>query len=119
MKTSDIKNTMLLDALFGLLLMPLMILLGPAYRWLQEWPLFFVLVCLFLYGCYWLVRRIDVPGMFMRRRYGRIAAVMAALICCNYALSFYPLPQMDFVTSTRPACATMAWRSVCGLCSWP
>ena len=40
MKTSDIKNTMLLDALFGLLLMPLMILLGPAYRWLQEWPLF-------------------------------------------------------------------------------
>ena len=56
MKTSDIKNTMLLDALFGLLLMPLMILLGPAYRWLQEWPLFFVLVCLFLYGCYWLVR---------------------------------------------------------------
>lgn len=98
MKTSDIKNTMLLDALFGLLLMPLMILLGPACRWLQEWPLFFVLVCLFLYGCYWLVRRIDVPGMFMRRRYGRIAAVMAALICSNYALSFYPLPQMDFVT---------------------
>ena len=86
-----------LDLSFCLIFMPVLILLGPAHSWAAEWPVFFVLDIVWLLTCYFAVRRENFPKLFIDGRYRRIALITAAMLVGNWALTFYPLPRVDFV----------------------
>ncbi len=98
MKPTENKTSRIFDLVFCLLFMPLLIVLGPARSWAAQWPLFFVIACVFLYGCYFIIRRVDIPGLVIARRYRPIALTAIALMACNTAMIFYPLPDIDFLT---------------------
>lgn len=100
MKAFVTRTSQYLDLIFYLLFMPLLILLGPAHHWIMEWPVFFILDCAFLYGCYIYIRHAGFAAMFINRRYYRMVAIVLTMTACNYALTFYPHPGMDFVTPT-------------------
>lgn len=97
MKTFLTKSSHYLDLIFYLVFMPLLVFLGPAHHWIIEWPLFFVLDCVLLCGCYIYIRRAGFATMFISRRYARIALILLTMTVCNYALTFWPHPSIDFV----------------------
>ena len=97
MKTKK-DSTLAFDLFFCLVFMPLIIVLGPAWYWITSWPLFCVLVFGFFYACYFVITRIHVPDMLLAKNYRLIAWVFGVLVIVNYLLSWYPLPQMEFVT---------------------
>lgn len=98
MKSIENKTSLILDLFFCLVFMPILVILGPPHHWLSQWPLFFFITCAFMYACYFVMLRLDVPKLLLSKQYYRLAGVIAALVLFNYALSFYPLPDMDFVT---------------------
>ncbi len=97
MKTKK-DSALAFDLFFCLVFMPLIIVLGPAWYWITSWPLFCVLVFGFFYACYFVITRIHVPDMLLAKNYRLIAWVFGVLVIVNYLLSWYPLPQMEFVT---------------------
>lgn len=98
MKSLENKTARIFDIFFCLVFMPLLVVLGPARRWIVPWPLFFITVQAFLYGCYFAVNALRVPQLVIEKRYKRIAAAFAVLIAVCWLLTLYPLPDMDFVT---------------------
>lgn len=98
MKFKENLSTHIFDVLFCAVLMPMLLFLGPPYYWLQEWPVFFVLVCVLYYGSYLSLRIINVPRLMMCRRYALLAATGAVLAGGVWAMCRYPLPKVDFYT---------------------
>ncbi len=78
--------------------MPLLVLLGPARDWVIPFPLFFIVSVTFLYGCYFALKRLNLPKMLLCGDYRRIAIISAVLILANYLLTLFPLPKVDFIT---------------------
>lgn len=97
MKSIEYRIARILDVIFCVAFMPLLILLGPAHYWLKEWPVFFAIDCAYLYGCYFAIRYARVSLLLINRQYARIAGLVLLMAACNYALTFYPHPEIDFV----------------------
>lgn len=98
MISTENNSARLLDLFFCLVFMPFLVFLGPAHSWMGSWTLFFLITTAYLYGCYFLIQRVNFPALLIERRFARIATVGAALIFITYLLSRYPLPALDFVT---------------------
>ena len=91
------RTAPILDIFFCVVLMPLLLLLGPAHHWVHESVWFFVLVCVYMYSVYFVVKAAGVPRLIMRGRYGEVAGLLGILVILNYLLAHYPLPRLDFV----------------------
>lgn len=98
MKSIENKTSLILDLFFCVVLLPILVVLGPMRYWIGQWPVFFLLSCAMMYGCYFAVLRLNIPKLLIARRYSRIAITIAALVMANCLLSLYPIPDMDFVT---------------------
>ena len=96
--TPEARTAIIPDLFFCVVLMPLLVLLGPSYTWISQWPLFFILACAYLYACYFIILSARIPTLLLQRRYGKILVVTVGLIAGTWLLSGYPLPEMDFVT---------------------
>lgn len=97
MKSIENKTSLILDLFFCLVFMPIVVILGQARHWISQWPVFVSIVCVYMYGCYFVLMRLSVPKMLIAGKYGRIAGIVSALIVLTYLLTLYPLPDMDFV----------------------
>ena len=100
------KTALIFDIFFCAVLMPALILLGPARYWLTSWPVFFWLVCGFLYLCYFAIRIINVPRKIISKSYAPLVGLTAVLVGGTYMLSRYRLPDVDFVTPYMSAYQT-------------
>ena len=98
MKSIENKTSLILDLFFCLVFIPILVSLGPAHYWFRQWPLFSFIACVYLYACYFLLMKINMPKLLISKRYYNIAGVITLLIISTYLLSQYPLPDMDFVT---------------------
>lgn len=98
MKLLNIKTRHIIDLSFGVIFMPLLVLLGPARYWLFSWPVFFVLVVLSLCGCYFFTTRVNYPNLIVRRQYVRILLYITGVIAVVSLLCYYPHPEVDFYT---------------------
>ncbi len=98
MESIESKTSVIIDIFFCVVFMPLLVFLGPSHTWMSQWPIFFSLVCLFLYISYFFLLWINIPVQILRKRWGVIALSLSCMVGCNYLLSLYPLPEMDFVT---------------------
>lgn len=52
MESIESKTSVIIDIFFCVVFMPLLVFLGPSHTWMSQWPIFFSLVCLFLYISY-------------------------------------------------------------------
>lgn len=98
MKSIENRTSLILDLFFCAVLLPILVILGPAHHWFGQWPLFFIISCAFLYSCYFFLMRLNVPKLLIDKKYHKIAGSIAFLVLINYILSLYPLPDMEFVT---------------------
>lgn len=106
MKSIENKSEFIIDIFFCVVFMPALILLGPAHSWIEAWPLFFILSCGFFYGSYFALKHFNIPLLFIERNYRKMGIVGGALVLCNYMLTLYPLPELDFVTPAMSAYQT-------------
>lgn len=100
------KGSLILDIFFCVVFMPVLIALGPAGYWLNCGTVFFMTACVFFYGCYFAVKHIRFPKLFIAGRYREIAGWLAALVVGNWLLTQFPLPDLDFVTPSMSAFQT-------------
>ena len=98
MKSIENKTSLILDLFLCMVFIPILVTLGPAHHWFYQWPLFSIISCAYLYGCYFVVMRINVPKLLISKRYHKIASIISVLVIITYLLSLYPLPDMEFVT---------------------
>ncbi|MCM1177169.1 MAG: sensor histidine kinase [Clostridium sp.] len=98
MKSIENKTSLILDLFFCLVFMPALITLSPVHSWLRHWPLFFIVTCTYMYGCYFFLMRINVPKLLISKKYCKLAGMLGAPVLINYILSLFPLPDADFVS---------------------
>lgn len=97
MKSLEHKTNLLFDLFFCLVIMPILIMLGPAHLWWNTSPVFTCLTVLYLYGCYFALKSLNLPALVLSRSYAKLGAISAGFIMLTYLLTLYPLPDMDFV----------------------
>lgn len=106
MKSIENRTRLIVDLFFCLAFMPSVVLLGPAHHWISLSAVFFGLVTGYLYLCYFVLRVFNLPKLFVRKHYLRIAVVVAMLVAGTYVLTLYPLPGLDFVLPSLSAYQT-------------
>lgn len=97
MKSLEHKTNLLFDLFFCLIIMPILIVLGPAHFWWNTSPVFTCLAISYLFGCYFATKALHLPELVLSRSYAKLGAIAAAFILLTYLLTLYPLPEMDFV----------------------
>lgn len=97
MKSLEHKTSLIFDLFFCIVIMPLLIVLGPAHYWWRISPLFTCLAIVYLYGCYFITKILELPKLILSKSYLKITAISVLLILLTYLLTLYHLPEVDFV----------------------
>lgn len=97
MKSLEYKTDLIFDLFFCIIIMPLLIILGPAQYWWRTSPVFTCLAISYLYGCYFTTKAIGLPRLVLSKSYYKIVTISVILLILTYLLTLYPLPEMDFV----------------------
>lgn len=118
MKSVENKISLIIDLFFCIVLMPTLIFFGPAKDWISPYTLFFILATIFLYGSYFILKHFRIPQLFINKKYKEIGIISGALIACNFLLTLYPLPNLDFVTPTLSKYHTQIRDWGVELCMW-
>lgn len=85
--------TLYVDLLFCLVILPLTIMLVPIDKWFVTQPTFAVAMIIYLYLLYFVYRKVNIPSLFMRKRYGRIIMTVIMLLCVTELMTHFPLPE--------------------------
>lgn len=97
MKSLEHKTNLIFDLFFCIVIMPLLIIVGPAQNWWRISPVFSCLAIAYLYGCYFITKKLHLPQLILSRAYYKIGIISLVFILLTYLLTLYPLPEMDFV----------------------
>lgn len=97
MKSLEHKTNLIFDLFFCIILMPLLILFGPAQYWWKVSPIFTCLTITYLYGCYFATKVLQFPQLILSKSYYKLACITVIAIIITYLLTLYPFPEMDFV----------------------
>lgn len=97
MKSLEHKTNLVFNLFFCIIIMPLLIILGPAKYWWSTSPVFSCLAIAYLYGCYFTTKMLHLPQLILSRSYYKIVTLAVILIILTYLLTLYPLPEIDFV----------------------
>lgn len=106
MKIVARKAGLVFDLFFCLILMPLLVLVGPARFWWSSFPLLMLVASAYFYALYFALRRLRIPALIMRHAYGRIAAIVLATLALTFLLTLYPLPRVEMVIPSVSAYQT-------------
>ena len=87
------RVTLCVDLLFCLVILPLTILLVPVDKWFVTQPAFVVTLIIYLYLLYFVYRKVNIPSLFMRKRYGRIIMTVVTLLLVTELMTHFPLPE--------------------------
>ncbi len=79
------------DLLFCLIILPLIILLIPIDKWIKVQPFLSVTFIVYLYMLYFIYRKSNIPSLFLRKKYGHIAILLALLILITILLTHFPI----------------------------
>lgn len=97
MKSLEHKTDLIFDLFFCIIIMPLLIILGPAQYWWSTSPVFTCLAILYLYGCYFTTKVLQLPKLILSKSYYKIGTLSFIFVSLTYLLTLFPLPEMDFV----------------------
>ena len=97
MKSLEHKTSLIFDIFFCVIIMPLLILLGPAQYWWRVSTMFTCVAITYLYGCYFMAKTLNFPKLILSKSYLKICVISSIFILLTYLVTMYPLPDMDFV----------------------
>lgn len=97
MKSLESKTSLIFDFFFCIIIMPLLIIFGPAHYWWRISPVFSCLTIGYLYGCYFVTKILHLPKLILSKSYCKLAGLSFVFMSLTYLLTLYPLPEMDFV----------------------
>lgn len=97
MKSLEHKTSLIFDLLFYIIIMPLLIILGPAQYWWRISPVFSFLAIAYLYACYFTSKILHLPRLILSQSYYKLGGLALVFMSLTYILTLYPLPEMDFV----------------------
>lgn len=97
MKSLEHKTGLIVDLFFCIVIMPLLIILGPAHYWWKISPVFTCLAIAYFYGCYFVAKALHLPNLILSKSYCKIAGIAVVFLALTYILTLYPLPEIDFV----------------------
>ena len=97
MKSLEHKTNLIFDLFFCIVIMPLLIIIGPARYWWSTSPVFTCLAITYLYGCYFTTKFLRLPELILSKSYYRIGVLSFIFVLLTYLLTLYPLPEMDFI----------------------
>ena len=87
------RITLYVDLLFCIIILPLTILLVPVDKWFVTQPAFVVTLVIYLYLLYFVYRKVSIPSLFMRKRYGWIIMTVIMLLFVTELMTHFPLPE--------------------------
>lgn len=87
------RITLYVDLLFCLVILPLIIMLVPIDKWFINQPVFVVTLVIYFYLLYFTYRKVNIPSLFMRKKYGYIILVLAVLMLVTELMTHFPLPE--------------------------
>lgn len=79
------------DLIFCLVILPLVLMLVPVEVWFLHNPAFAVTFVLYIYMLYFVYRVVNVPLLFIRKRFKSIAILVVLLLAVTELLTHYPL----------------------------
>ncbi len=83
------------DLLFCLVIMPLVITLLPVDRWIVHRPAFLLTLVVYIYGLYFVYRRVRPAHLFLQRKYLRIVLLILVLAVVTKLLTHFPMSEND------------------------
>lgn len=96
------KITLWIDLFFCCVFLPLIITLIPVEKWIDKYTSFAVILIIYLYGEYFLIRSVNIPKLAMRKKYMSVLGVSLIIILLTYAISKFPFPSNTPVDPLRP-----------------
>ena len=84
------RITLYVDLLFCIIILPLTILLVPVDKWFVTQPAFVVTLVIYLYLLYFVYRKVSIPSLFMRKRYGWIIMTVIMLLFVTELMTHFP-----------------------------
>lgn len=100
MKFLEKRIGRIIDIIFCLVFIPIIFVLGSMGYWIDYSPEFTYLLIAWLYVSYFIIRLFNIPKLFIERKYVFIALIIGVLICCDYILTLYRLPEVTFNASS-------------------
>lgn len=86
------KIKLYIDLLFCCVFLPLIIALVPVEKWMEKYTSFAVTLILFLYCIYFAIRLANIPQLVMRRKFVKVAIIVAVMLVAAFLLSQFPYP---------------------------
>lgn len=86
------KIKLYIDLLFCCVFLPLIIALVPVEKWMEKYTSFAVTLILFLYCVYFAIRFANIPQLVMRRKFAKVAIIVALMLVAAFLLSQFPYP---------------------------
>ena len=83
------------DILFCAVILPLILLLVPVDKRIVSKTDFLIVLTLYLYFVYFVHRAANIPSLFMKKKFGKVAAVVILLVVVTWALGQYPVPESE------------------------
>lgn len=99
------------DLLFCLVIMPLVITLLPVDRWIVHRPAFLLTLVAYIYGLYFVYRRVRPAHLFLQHKYLRLVLLMLVLAGVTELLTYFPMPENSPVTDPRQLAARQNMRT--------
>lgn len=96
MKLNMKRISAYVDAVFCLVLLPLMIAIIPLDKMFANAALFTAILVVFLYSVYFLYRKLSVPSLFMKKKFFQAFVFIGGLLATTAFLAHFPLTD-DFI----------------------
>lgn len=92
MTTESKRIETAMDIIFCVVFLPLVISLIPLDKWLVTYRSFAVTLLAFLYMLFFTYKAINIPRLFIQKRYLKIAVSMTLILAGVFIISHYPFP---------------------------
>ena len=84
------RVTLLVDALFCFLFLPSLLYFASILGWLQMYPSYSCVLIAYSYAIYFVVRKINIPRLFINKKYWQIVSVLILFWLITELLTRYP-----------------------------
>lgn len=91
--TQYVRVAFYVDLLFCVVILPLLLMLVPVEKWFVNQPTFALVFVVYTYLLYFVYRRVNIPSLFMRRKFGYILLTIVSLLIVTELLTHFPLPE--------------------------
>ncbi len=84
------KIAVCIDLLFCLVILPFIIMMMPVDKWYVHNTWFLITFVSYLYLLYFIYRKSNIPSLVMRRRYGTVVMIVAAMLLLTVLVGDFP-----------------------------